>query len=106
MAIAAAMAVGGMVAAQGVAETLAHRITPMSPAQGLAGNLSTSLLVIGASRLGLPVSTTHVSVGGIVGIGAMAGSLRGRVTGEIFAAWLTTLPLAAALGALFAWGLA
>ena len=100
-----AMALGGMLAARRVADTLALRITPMKNGQGLAANLATSLLVVGASRLGLPVSTTHVSTGGIFGIAAAAGTLRHRQAGEILSAWLGTLPLAAGLGALLAWGL-
>jgi PiT family inorganic phosphate transporter len=98
-----AMALGGLVASRRVADTLALRITPMQNGQGLAANLATSLLVVGASRLGLPVSTTHVSTGGIFGIGAAAGTLQHRQAGEILGAWLGTLPLAAALGALLAW---
>jgi PiT family inorganic phosphate transporter len=105
LAISVAMALGGILAARRVAETLAHDITPIRPSQGLAANLATSLLVVGASRFGLPVSTTHVSTGGIFGIGAVEGGLqRGAVT-TILAAWLGTLPLAAALGASLAWGL-
>jgi PiT family inorganic phosphate transporter len=100
-----AMALGGLLASRRVADTLAHRITPMQNGQGLAANLATSLLVVGASRLGLPVSTTHVSTGGIFGIGAAAGTLQQRQVGEILGAWLGTLPLAAALGALLAWSL-
>jgi PiT family inorganic phosphate transporter len=100
-----AMAAGGVLAARRVADTLAHRITPMHNGQGLAANLATSLLVVGASSLGLPVSTTHVSTGGIFGIAAAAGSLQRRATGEILGAWLGTLPIAAGLGALLAWSL-
>ncbi|MCG8588963.1 MAG: inorganic phosphate transporter [Proteobacteria bacterium] len=101
--LAAAMAVGGLLSARRVAETLAHRITPMRDGPGLAANLATSLLVAGASRFGLPVSTTHVSTGGIFGIGASDGTLNRRATAEILGSWLGTLPLAAALGALLAW---
>jgi PiT family inorganic phosphate transporter len=105
LAITVAMALGGVVAARRVAETLAEKITPMTPAQGLGANLASSLLVIAASRFGLPVSTTHVVTGGIFGIGATEGALRWRATTEILAAWVTTLPLAAALGAGLTWGL-
>ena len=101
--IGAAMALGGWLAARRVADTLALRITPIENGQGLAGNLATSLLVVAASRFGLPVSTTHVSTGGIFGIGASGGTLEGRAAGGILAAWLATLPLAAALAALLAW---
>lgn len=95
----AAMAAGGLVAARRVAETLAKKITPMTPGQGLAGNLTTSFLVVVASRLGLPVSTTHVSTGGIFGVGAAVGGLRWGMTGRILLAWLVTLPAAALAGA-------
>ena len=93
------MALGGWLAARRVADTLARKITPMTPAEGLAGNLATSLLVVGASRLGLPVSTTHVSTGGIFGIGAASGRLRRRMASEVVMAWVVTLPVAAALAA-------
>jgi PiT family inorganic phosphate transporter len=93
-----AMALGGLVAARRVAETTARKITTMTPEQGLVANLSTSLLVIGASRFGMPVST-----GGIVGIGQSTGTVRWGTTLEVLAAWLTTLPLAALLGAGTMW---
>ncbi|HZE89678.1 MAG TPA: inorganic phosphate transporter [Verrucomicrobiae bacterium] len=99
VAVSAAIAVGGLVGARRVAETLARRLTPMNEGQGLAGNLSTSILVAGASGLGLPVSTTHVATGGIFGIGAASGELRWRTAGAVALAWVTTLPLAALLGA-------
>jgi PiT family inorganic phosphate transporter len=47
----------------------------------------------------MPVSTTHVSCGALFGIGAATGQARWRTIGQILAAWVTTLPLAAALGA-------
>ena len=99
LAIALAMAVGGWVAARRVADTLGRRLTPMSPGEGLAGNLATSLLVVGASRLGVPVSTTHVSTGGIFGIGLTNGELRLQAARRVLAAWVTTVPVAAALSA-------
>lgn len=58
-----------------------------------------------ATRFGLPVSTTHVSTGGIFGIGASNGTLQRRASAEILGSWLATLPLAAALGAAMAWAL-
>jgi PiT family inorganic phosphate transporter len=97
--IAAAMALGGLVAARRVTHTMAQRLTRMTPGEGLAGNLATSLLVVGASRIGVPVSTTHVSTGGIFGIGLTNGELRKRAAAQVLLAWMTTLPLAAALAA-------
>lgn len=94
-----AMAVGGIVAARRVAETMSHRITAMSPGQALTGNVASALLVLLASRLGLAVSTTHVTCGALFGIGAASRQARWGTVGEIAGAWLATLPLAAALGA-------
>jgi len=103
LAIAAAMSLGGVLFAQRVTHTLAHRITPIAPARGLAANLSTSLLVVGASQAGLPVSTTHVSTGSILGVGIAGGRANWRTTQEIVAAWACTLPIAAIAGGAAAW---
>ncbi|HTU19953.1 MAG TPA: inorganic phosphate transporter [Gemmataceae bacterium] len=101
--IAVAIACGGLGHARRVAETMSHRITPLSHGQGLTANLLTGLIVVGASRLGLPVSTTHVSCGAMFGIGAVTRRARWGVIGKIVAAWLTTLPAGAALGAASYW---
>ena len=64
--IALARALGGWLNAGRVAETMTHRITGMNHGQGLS---ATALLVIGASRLRVSVSTTHVPVGALFDIG-------------------------------------
>lgn len=97
--VATGMAAGGLLGARKVAQTLSKRITPMSHGQGFAANLVTGVLVICASRLGLPVSTTHVSVGSIFGIGLITKRADTRVVGDILLAWVFTLPVAAILGA-------
>jgi len=93
------IAVGGWLSAHRVAETLSRRVTEMNPGQGLTANLVTALLVIGASRLGLPVSTTHVSCSSLFGIGVVTGQARWRTIAHIMVAWVVTLPLAGILGA-------
>jgi PiT family inorganic phosphate transporter len=98
--VAAVMAVGGMISARRVAETMSRKITRLNPGQGLTANVITALLVTGASRLGLPVSTTHVSVGSLFGIGLVNGTARRKTVLSILVAWVTTLPAGAALGAL------
>jgi inorganic phosphate transporter, PiT family len=70
------MALGGLVSARKVAETVSKRITAMEPEQGLSANLVTGFLVIVASKWGLPVSTTHVSCGALFGIGVANGQAR------------------------------
>ncbi|MFL5341975.1 MAG: inorganic phosphate transporter [Gemmataceae bacterium] len=97
--VALVMAVGGVLNARKVAETMSRKITPMNPGQGFTANLVTSLLVAGASRFGLPASTTHVSVGALFGIGAVKRTARSRTVLTILTAWVTTLPLGAVLGA-------
>ncbi len=103
--VAAAMALGGWLNSRKVAETMSKRITHLNPGQGLTGNLVTAALVLGASRLGVPVSTTHVSCGSIFGIGIVGGGARRRTIVQILAAWLTTLPMGAILGASIYWTL-
>ncbi len=100
--VGASIAVGGVVGARKVAETMSHRITSLDPAEGLVANLITALLVLFASRFGLPVSTTHVSCGALFGIGAVTRKARWKTVRQILLAWLTTLPMAAAFGAIFA----
>jgi inorganic phosphate transporter, PiT family len=88
------MALGGLVSARKVAETVSKRITAMEPDQGLTANLVTSLLVIFASKWGLPVSTTHVSCGALFGIGIINGQAHWGVIRTILLAWVLTLPFA------------
>ena len=93
--VAAAMAIGGLLNARRVAIMMSKKITPLNPGQGLTANLVTSGLVILASRFGLPVSTTHVSVGSLFGIGLITREANWRVVSGILMSWLLTLPIAA-----------
>lgn len=95
-----AMAVGGLLSARRVAITMGRKITGMNHGQGFAANLTTSVLVIAASRFGLPVSTTHVSVGSLFGIGLVTGQAHPRVIRRVVLSWVITLPCAALLAAL------
>jgi PiT family inorganic phosphate transporter len=97
--VALVMAVGGVVNARKVAETMSKKITAMNPGQGFTANLVTALLVTAASRLGLPVSTTHVSCGSLFGIGVVNRTAQMRTILSILLAWVSTLPIAAALAA-------
>ena len=97
--VAIAMAVGGLLNARKVAITMSKKITPLNPGQGFTANLVTSFLVIMASRFGLPVSTTHVSVGSLFGIGLITREANRRVVSGILLSWVLTLPIAAFLSA-------
>ena len=98
--VAAMTAIGGLVDARNVAETLAKKVTAMNPGEGFAANLATALLVSTASYHGLPVSTTHVSVGSLLGIGIVTGRAKWNTVAQIALAWVTTIPCAALLAAL------
>lgn len=98
--VAVAMAAGGLISARQVAETLAHKITGMNPGQGFAANMATALLTTTASYHGLPVSTTHVSVGALLGIGITTRRAKWHTVIPVLAAWVITLPCAAMLSAL------
>ncbi|MBI5786125.1 MAG: inorganic phosphate transporter [Rhodocyclales bacterium] len=105
VAIAVVMAAGGLLHARRVAVTMSRRVTRMDHGQGLAANLVTATLVLFASKLGMPVSTTHVSVGAIAGMGASAGTVDRTAVRGIVLSWVATLPLAAGLAWLAATGL-
>jgi PiT family inorganic phosphate transporter len=97
-AVALTMAIGGLLNARKVAETMSKKITAMNHGQGFTANLTTSILVVLASLFGLPVSTTHVSVGSLFGIGLTTGKANLPVVSAIVLSWLITLPCAAILG--------
>ena len=97
--VATLMALGGLLSARRVAETMSRRITDMNHGQAFTANAVTASLVLAASLWGLPVSTTHVSVGALAGIGAATGHARWKTLAAIVGAWVTTLPLAAGLAA-------
>lgn len=86
-----------------VIATIGHKITELTPSRGFAAELATASTVVGASALGLPVSTTHTLVGAILGIGLARGigALDLRVIGSIVLSWLVTLPAGAILSIVF-----
>ncbi|HTL16623.1 MAG TPA: inorganic phosphate transporter [Patescibacteria group bacterium] len=102
-AVAVSIAIGGLLNAKKVAETMSLKITTMNHGQGFAANLSTGILVILASKYGLPVSTTHVSVGSLFGIGLTTGKANMRVVLGILLSWLLTLPCAALIAGFVYW---
>jgi PiT family inorganic phosphate transporter len=103
VAVAAAIALGGRLNARKVAETMSHKITALNSGQGFAANLSTGVLVILASLAGLPVSTTHVSVGSLFGIGWATRQANLPVVTGILLSWVLTLPCAALISGVVYW---
>ena len=98
--VGAMITVGGLIDAKKVAETLGKKVTSMTPGQGFSANLVTAVLVVTASFHSLPVSTTHVSVGSLLGMGASTKQAKWRKVIEILLAWITTVPCGALLAAI------
>jgi PiT family inorganic phosphate transporter len=86
-----------------VMETVGKRITELTPSRGFAATLAAATTVVVASRLGIPVSTTHTLVGAVLGVGLARGigAIDLRVVGSIIASWVATLPIAAVLAIFF-----
>jgi PiT family inorganic phosphate transporter len=86
-----------------VIATIGKQITELTPSRGFAAELATATTVVGASAIGLPVSTTHTLVGAVLGVGLARGigALNLGVIGKIFMSWLITLPVGAALAIVF-----
>ena len=93
-----AIAFGGILMSKRIAKTMSFQITEMNDGQGFTANLVTSAIVIGASQIGVPVSTTHVSCGALFGIGSVNGKAHWNSIIKIVLAWGVTLPVAATLG--------
>ncbi|MBI4161340.1 MAG: inorganic phosphate transporter [Acidobacteria bacterium] len=100
--ITSAMVAGSVIAGLRVTRVLAERVTAMDHREGFAANLVTATLVTAGAALGLPVSTTHVSSGGIIGAGTQrrAGDLNKKTVRGMALAWVVTLPASAMLGVL------
>ena len=86
-----------------VMETVGRKITELTPSRGFAAELAAAVTIVLASRLGIPVSTTHILVGSVLGVGLARGigAIDLRVVGRILASWIATLPLAATLSIFF-----
>lgn len=82
--------------------TMGFSITKIDPIQGFAAESSASLLILAASLLGMPLSSTHMIAGSITGVGAAKGAkaVRWGVPGKLATAWVLTLPGAGTVGAI------
>ena len=85
-----------------IIRTVGFSITKLNPMQGFAAEMSASCVILTASFLGMPISSTHMIVGSITGVGAAKGfrSVRWQVMRKLSIAWILTLPGAALVSAL------
>jgi PiT family inorganic phosphate transporter len=98
----AAMAIGTLIGGWRIVRTMGSRITAIRPTQGACAELGGAITIFMAIGLGTPISTTHTIAGAIAGVGVARGrsSVRWGVAGRIVFAWVLTLPVCAAMGAL------
>jgi PiT family inorganic phosphate transporter len=102
---------GTMAGGKRIIKTMGTKIIRIAPIHGFAAETSGALTILGASQLGVPVSTTHVISACIMGVGASKrlSAVRWGVAGNIVTAWVLTLPASAAIAWLsvkaldFAW---
>merc|ERR1719203_1989108 len=76
-------------------KTIGGKITPITPPKAFVVNFSATLVVLLATRLGIPISTTHASVGAVVGVGIAEGmrNVDWKVMTKVFLSWILTLPI-------------
>jgi len=86
-----------------VMQTIGTKITQLTPSRGFCATLAAAATVVLASRTGLPVSTTHIAVGAVIGVGLArgVGAIDLRVIGGIVVSWVITLPIGGILAAMF-----
>lgn len=83
-----------------VIQTVGHNLTRMHPASGFAAELAAAAVVMIASLMGLPVSSTHILIGAVLGIGLVNRQTNWELMKPIGLAWIITLPAAAILSAI------
>lgn len=88
-----------------VMDTIGKRITEVTKVRGFCAEFGAATTILVCSRLGLPVSTTHVLVGSVIGVGFMRGmsALDMRVILNIISSWFLTLPFTAILSLIIYW---
>jgi PiT family inorganic phosphate transporter len=98
---ATAMAAGTYAGGWPIINTLGRRITKLEPVHGFGAETATASILWTTGQVGFPVSTTHTISGSVLGAGASRrfSAVRWGIAGNIFVAWLFTIPCAALVGA-------
>ena len=99
------IALGTLLGGWRIVHTMGSRITKLRPVGGFCAETGGAFAILVATKLGIPVSTTHTITGAIVGVGATNGlsAVRWGVAGRIVWAWIMTIPAAALIAALSYW---
>ncbi|OGR51381.1 MAG: inorganic phosphate transporter [Elusimicrobia bacterium GWA2_62_23] len=101
----AAIAIGTMSGGWRIVKTMGDKLSKLRPVDGFCAEGAASMVLFGASAMGVPISTTHTITGAIVGVGTLKNikAVKWGVAGNIVWAWVITIPAAAAISALFYW---
>jgi PiT family inorganic phosphate transporter len=85
-----------------IIRTMGKGFTNLTPQQGFAAQIASSAVILTSSHMGIPLSTTHVATGSIVGVGAATPQqpVRWKLVGNVALAWVITLPCAGLAGAI------
>ena len=97
----AAIAIGTMSGGWRIVKTMGNKLSKLRPVDGFCAEGAASMVLFGASAIGVPISTTHTITGAIVGVGSLKGTraVKWGVAGNIVWAWIITIPAAAAISA-------
>lgn len=95
-----ALVVGLWFIGRNVIRTVGTSLTKMHPSSGYAAELAAAMTVMLASQLGLPVSSTHILIGAVLGVGMVNRAANWKMMRPIGLAWVITLPVAAIIGAI------
>ncbi|WP_166985269.1 inorganic phosphate transporter [Canibacter zhoujuaniae] len=95
-----ALIVGLWFIGRNVIRTVGSNLTKMHPSSGFAAELAAAIIVMLASQFGLPVSSTHILIGAVLGVGMVNSAANWRMMRPIGLAWVITLPVAALIGAI------
>lgn len=95
------MGAGSMAGGWRIINTLGNKVIKMTPIQGFAAEASASTIILAASQMGIPISTTHVISTAIMGVGSTKGfsAVKWGVVGRIVRAWFLTIPACMLLAA-------
>ncbi|MDD5209966.1 MAG: inorganic phosphate transporter [Elusimicrobiales bacterium] len=96
-----AIALGTMSGGWRIVKTMGNKLSKLRPVDGFCAELGASIVLFGASAIGVPISTTHTITGAIVGVGSLKGvrAVKWGVAGNIVWAWIITIPAAALISA-------
>ncbi|MBN8502179.1 MAG: inorganic phosphate transporter [Sphingomonadales bacterium] len=98
-----AIAAGTMSGGWKIIKTMGTKLTKLNHHTGFCASTAGSVVVFGASAMGIPISTTHAITGSVIGTGAArkASAVRWGIAGRVVTAWFITIPASAAVGAVF-----